>query len=115
MTESVRIDYQAFGIEKTMPQQTQVTIYRIVQELLSNAIRHAHASGILLQCSQNESVFLVTLEDNGKGFDTRAAALAKGIGLMNVKSRVDYLQGKMDIASVINEGTTINIELHVAG
>ncbi|MDF2193246.1 ATP-binding protein [Paraflavitalea sp. CAU 1676] len=115
MTESVRIDYQAFGIEKTMPQQTQVTIYRIVQELLSNAIRHAHASSILLQCSQNESVFLVTLEDNGKGFDTRAAALAKGIGLMNVKSRVDYLQGKMDIASVINEGTTINIELHVAG
>ena len=98
-----------------MPQQTQITIYRIVQELLSNAIRHAQASNILLQCSQHETVFLVTLEDNGRGFDTRTAALAKGIGLMNVKSRVDYLQGKMDISSVINEGTSINIELHVAG
>lgn len=115
MTESVRIDYQAFGISKTIPQQTQITIYRIVQELLSNAIRHAQASDILLQCSQHETVFLVTLEDNGRGFDTRSVALAKGIGLMNVKSRVDYLRGKMDISSVINEGTSINIELHVAG
>lgn len=115
MTDQVRIDFQSFGIEKTIPQQTQVTIYRIVQELLTNAIRHGHASGILLQCSQNEGVFFVTLEDNGKGFDTQQATQAKGIGLSNVKSRVDYLKGKMDITSVINEGTTINIELYVAG
>lgn len=115
MTDQVRIDFQSFGIEPTIPQQTQVTIYRIVQELLTNAIRHGHASGILLQCSQNEGMFFVTLEDNGKGFDPAKTAKAKGIGLSNVKSRVDYLKGKMDIASVINEGTTINIELYVAG
>lgn len=115
MTDSIRIDFQSFGIERSMSQPTQVTIYRIVQELLSNAIRHAGASGILLQCSQHEGIFLITLEDNGRGFDARSAALSKGIGLMNVKSRVDYLRGKMEISSVINEGTTINIELHVAG
>ena len=115
MTDQVRVDFQSFGIEKTIPQPTQVTIYRIVQELLTNAIRHGHASSILLQCSQNEGVFFVTLEDNGKGFDPHKAAHAKGIGLSNVKSRVDYLNGKMDIASAVNEGTTINIELYVAG
>jgi signal transduction histidine kinase len=115
MNGHTRIEYQSFGIEKTIPQQTQVTIYRIVQELLTNAIRHSGASGILLQCSQNEGIFLVTLEDNGKGFDPTVTTKANGIGLSNVKSRVDYLNGKMDIASVINEGTTINIELYVAG
>ncbi|WP_315814769.1 ATP-binding protein [Paraflavitalea speifideaquila] len=57
----------------------------------------------------------MTLEDNGKGFDPKITTRAKGIGLSNVKSRVDYLNGKMDIASAINEGTTINIELYVAG
>ena len=115
MTERTRISFQPLGIEKTVPQQKQVTIYRIVQELLTNAIRHAHASNILLQCSQSRGTFLVTLEDNGKGFDTKLMAHAKGIGLSNVKSRVDYLNGKMEITSVINEGTTINIELNVAG
>lgn len=115
MTEQVRIGFQSLGVERSLAQQTQVTIYRIVQELLSNAIKHAQASEILLQCSQHEGIFLITLEDNGRGFDTRSAALSKGIGLMNVKSRVDYLQGNMEIHSIINEGTTINIELYVAG
>ncbi|WP_276483394.1 sensor histidine kinase [Paraflavitalea pollutisoli] len=115
MTEQVRIDFQSLGVERSLVQQTQVTIYRIVQELLTNAIKHAHATEILLQCSQHEGIFLITLEDNGRGFDARSAALSKGIGLMNVRSRVDYLQGKMEINSIINEGTTINIELHVAG
>lgn len=114
MTGTVRVSFQSFGIEKTIPQQKQVTIYRIVQELLTNAIRHSNASDILLQCSQNDDTFLVTLEDNGKGFDTTSTVNVKGIGLGNVKSRVDYLNGKMEIESGINKGTTINIELDVA-
>jgi two-component system NarL family sensor kinase len=114
MSEHTRVSFQSFGIEQTIPQQKQVTIYRIVQELLTNAIRHAHASDILLQCSQNHDTFFVTLEDNGKGFDAQLAGRAKGIGLGNVKSRVDYLNGKMEIETGINEGTIINIELDVA-
>ncbi|MBO9151731.1 ATP-binding protein [Chitinophaga sp. GCM10012297] len=113
MTESVRINYQSLNIEDNIPQATQVTIYRIVQELLSNAIRHAQAGSILLQCSQNGDTFLVTIEDNGKGFDTAQLGQAKGIGLSNVKRRVDYLHGNMEIISAENEGTTINIELNV--
>ncbi|NII26576.1 sensor histidine kinase [Pseudoflavitalea sp. X16] len=115
MAENIRISFQSLGIEKNIPQQKQVTVYRIVQELLTNAIRHAGASDILLQCSQHDDIFFVTLEDNGKGFDTKLVSQAKGMGLGNVKSRVDYLKGKMDIVSAINEGTTINLELNVAG
>lgn len=110
----VRISFQAYGIEPGIPQDKQANIYRIVQELLSNAIRHSQASEILLQCSQNGDMFYVTIEDNGKGFDPDAADKPKGMGLTNLKNRVDYLKGKMDITSAINEGTTINIEMNVA-
>lgn len=111
MTPAVSIDFQAYGIERSMPEQTQINIYRIVQELLANAVRHANASNIILQCSQDGDTFLITQEDNGKGFDT--SVNAKGIGLSNIRNRVGFLKGTMEINSVINEGTTINIELHV--
>ncbi len=111
MTTALSIDFQAYGIEPSMPEQTQINIYRIVQELLANAIRHADASNIILQCSQDGDTFLITQEDNGKGFDT--SINGKGIGLSNIRNRVGFLRGTMDINSVINEGTTINIELHV--
>lgn len=112
MSESVRINYQSLNIEDNIPQATQVTIYRIVQELLTNAIRHAQATAVLVQCSQNGDTFLITIEDNGNGFDTAQLSQAKGIGLSNVKRRVDYLHGNMEIISAKNEGTTINIELN---
>lgn len=86
-------------------------IYRIVQEMLVNAIRHGEADNIIVQCNQDGNTFLITLEDNGKGFDT--AISGKGIGLSNIRNRVGFLDGNIEITSVINEGTTINIELHV--
>ena len=86
MSENLRIDFQAFGIESGIPEQTQVTIYRIVQELLANAIRHADANNIVLQCSQNKDSFFITVEDNGKGFDARSISDIKGMGLHNIKT-----------------------------
>ncbi|SDQ01543.1 Histidine kinase-, DNA gyrase B-, and HSP90-like ATPase [Mucilaginibacter sp. OK268] len=115
MSEQTQIKFQAYDIRKDMPAVIQANIYRIVQELLSNSVRHAQASKIILQCSQNAEIFLITIEDNGIGFDTTAGLNAEGIGFSNIKNRVDYMKGKMDIESVINEGTTINIELNAAG
>jgi two-component system NarL family sensor kinase len=112
-TDETQVVFQAFGINTAMHQEIQVNIYRIVQELLTNAFRHAHASEILVQCSQNSSRFFITMEDNGKGFDATASDARPGIGLSNARSRVEYLNGKLDISSVIGEGTTINIEFDV--
>lgn len=111
ITDTLKIDFQSYGVEPSMPEQTQIHIYRIVQELLANAVRHAGASNIILQCSQDGDTFLITQEDNGKGFDI--VVNGKGIGLSNIRNRVGFLRGTMDITSVMNEGTTINIALHV--
>ncbi|KIC61286.1 ATP-binding protein [Chryseobacterium taiwanense] len=105
------IDFQPINIEKKLPLNIQLNIYRIVQELLANAVKHSGASNILLQCSQSEDNFFITIEDNGKGFAKNSAEKTKSLGLRNLKNRVDYLKGKMEISSD-NEGTTINIELN---
>ena len=107
------VEFQAFSINAALPKETQITVYRIVQELLANAIRHANATEILVQCSQNENTFYITLEDNGRGFDTSMLPLQKGIGISNVKNRVDFLKGKMDINSTPAQGTTVNIEFNI--
>jgi len=108
------IDFQAFNINRKIPTDIQVTIYRIIQELLTNAIRHAKASEILVQCSQHNDCFFITVEDNGKGFDTNSEIKHKGIGLLNIKRRVEYLAGKLEISSEIGKGTDINIEFNVS-
>ncbi|MDJ1500071.1 sensor histidine kinase [Xanthocytophaga agilis] len=113
-TDKTQISFEAFDIDTKLPKETQVNIYRIVQELLTNAIKHANASEIIVQCSQNESIFFITLEDNGQGFDPVAKGQKSGIGLTNIQNRVEYLKGKLDISSTLSEGTTINIEFDVA-
>jgi len=111
MSEQTKIDFQAYGIDSNIPEQTQINIYRIVQEMLTNAVRHAEARNIMLQCSQNNNTFYITQEDDGKGFDIGAIDSGKGIGLANIRNRVGFLKGKIDIESAKGEGTTINIEL----
>ncbi len=112
-TPGTHIEYESFQIEEDIPQQVQLTIYRIIQELLSNAIKHSNASLVLVQCSQNQNRLFITVEDNGNGFDTENNGFCSGMGLDNIKNRVSYLDGQMEINSVPNEGTIINIELDV--
>lgn len=113
MRDGLHIDFQTFHISKDIPLSVQLNIYRIVQELLSNAIKHAQATNILLQCSQNDSVFFITIEDDGIGFDTAILKTRKGMGLENLKNRISYLKGKFELRSAINEGTSINIEISI--
>ncbi|MBA9071912.1 signal transduction histidine kinase [Flavobacterium gossypii] len=110
-TENVRIDFHANAIKDDIPESMQITIYRIVQELLSNALKHSKSSEILVDCSQNQSRFFITVEDNGIGFDTSKMDVFEGQGLKNLKNRVELLNGKIEIDSSKERGTVFNIEL----
>ena len=111
MAPGLLIDFQSLGVQPDLPEKTQILIYRIAQELLANAIKHAGADKIMLQCSQNQHIFYLSIEDNGKGFNP--ATVKKGMGLDNIRNRINFLKGKIEIDSVAGEGTTINIELNV--
>ncbi|MBC9795203.1 tetratricopeptide repeat-containing sensor histidine kinase [Sinomicrobium weinanense] len=112
-TASFKVDYQPYEIRTTLTDSEQLTIYRIVQELLNNALRHSKASLVIIQCSQNENRFYITVEDDGKGFDPEAPKHKKGLGLRNLENRVKTMDGTLEIVSGKNEGTTVNIELYV--
>ncbi|PQA97080.1 hypothetical protein B0A69_03260 [Chryseobacterium shigense] len=114
LRKDLDIDFQAITIEKNIPLPVQLNIYRIVQELLANALKHAEATSILLQCSQSDNRLMITIEDNGKGFDTGIEQTTKSMGMRNLKNRVNYLKGKMEVSSD-PQGTTINIELNIDG
>lgn len=108
--KDLHIDFQPIDINSKLPLAVQINIFRIVQEILANAVKHSEAENILLQCSQSNDVFLITIEDDGKGF-SQDSSPTKSMGLHNLKTRVDYLKGKMEINSD-REGTSINIELN---
>ncbi|MFI5203337.1 MAG: tetratricopeptide repeat protein [Flavobacteriales bacterium] len=86
-------------------------IYRIIQECISNIIRHAEAAAIQIGVLQQDSFLYLSIEDNGKGFNPTIAK--KGIGLINIESRVHLLKGEMVLDSKPGRGTAINIKIPV--
>jgi signal transduction histidine kinase len=113
-SEETTVRFLCFGIQTNIPQGEQVTIYRIVQELLTNAVKHAAAKNILLQCNQRDNKFFITVEDDGAGFDEKVLQENQGMGFINIKTRVAYLNGKIEVLSKGNQpGTSINIEVYV--
>ncbi|HMO62796.1 MAG TPA: tetratricopeptide repeat protein [Ferruginibacter sp.] len=111
---ALKITYQSIGIaEAKLSQTTTIAIYRIVQELLNNILKHAAAANAIVQLTQSGNAIAVTVEDDGKGFDTTVLDSTKGIGWVNIRSRVDFLKGRLDIHAEAGKGTSVFVELTV--
>lgn len=91
--------------------QNELSIYRIVQEVLGNMVKHAEATKISLTVLMNESGLSIAIKDNGKGFDTDKIAASKGIGWKNIFARVNLLDGEMRVQSEQLTGTQIEITI----
>ncbi len=109
-SEQTNIIYRSYDLSKTILPREQITIYRMIQELVVNAVKHSGAKTILVECLQNGKQLDITVEDDGKGFDEWLIKDKKGIGIDNVKNRVDFLKGTINIRSLIDIGTTIHIQ-----
>jgi two-component system, NarL family, sensor kinase len=109
---ALKVAYQSIGIEGLELEQTKaITIYRIVQELLNNTMKHAGATQALVQVSRNNELITVTVEDDGKGFDPAILKRSKGIGWSNIQNRVEFLKGRWDVDSQPGQGTSVHIEM----
>jgi signal transduction histidine kinase len=109
---ALKVNYQSIGMENAgIDQTTAISIYRIVQELINNTMKHAAAKTAIVQVTKSNGQVAVTVEDDGKGFDPAILQNAKGIGWANIQSRVDFLKGKLDINSQQGKGTSVLIEL----
>ena len=102
------IPYPAKEID-SMNELIQIEVFKIVQELLTNTIKHAKASEIEIQLNLIDNDLNVLFEDNGIGFDT--ANYTQGIGFINLENRISKLKGSFLIDSKLKRGTIINIEI----
>lgn len=105
------IQFEAFNLSENIPFKTQIALYRIAQESISNITKYAQATNVIVQISQNNNVLNLTIEDDGIGFDK--SEIVYGLGLKNIQNRVQLINGTVEIASNKGEGTTINVECYV--
>ena len=110
---ALKLSYQSIGLKDTVIEQTTaIAICRIVQELLNNTMKHSAATNAIVQVSKMDDLLSVTVEDDGKGFDASILEKSKGIGWENIKNRVEFLKGKLDVNSQSGKGTSVHIEFN---
>ncbi|HLP74029.1 MAG TPA: sensor histidine kinase [Bacteroidales bacterium] len=111
---ALKVNYQSLGMENISIDSTvAITLYRIVQELINNVMKHAQARTAIVQVTKSNNILSVTVEDDGKGFDTGILKTNKGIGWASVQNRVEFLKAKLDIRSKAGEGTSVQIEVNI--
>lgn len=110
---ALQVSYESIGLQGlVLSQSTSITIYRIVQELLNNTMKHAEAKTAIVQLSNVDNQLAVTVEDDGKGFDTAVINQEnRGIGWSNIRNRTNLLNGKVIVEAEPGKGTTVNIEI----
>jgi signal transduction histidine kinase len=113
---AVEVEVQLQAVEpgsRRLPFDTESTVYRLVQESLTNVVKHARASNVQVKVLDHDSFVEVTVADDGQGFD--AAAPSSGFGVAGMKERVALAGGKLEVDSASGEGTTVRASLPVAG
>jgi signal transduction histidine kinase len=103
----LQVSMQSYGMEKRLNAATEIMLYRIIQELLNNIIKHADASEAIIQLNRQNDRLNITVEDDGRGFNMEDTVNTTRAGLDSVKSRVNYLNGTLSIDSRQEIGTTI--------
>ncbi len=101
---------QTYGMEKRLNASTEIMLFRIIQELLNNIIKHAKASEAIIQFNKEGNRLSIIVEDNGQGFNMAETDGKTKAGLASVESRVTYLNGKFSIDSQKETGTTVMMD-----
>lgn len=111
----IDINLKIDGLENNLDQNIQVVLYRIIQEAINNTIKHSGADKIEISILQNNERIFTRIFDNGKGFDLQqTTSRSDGMGLDNIRSRIDFLKGKLDIQTATGKGTVISIEIPIS-
>lgn len=113
-TNALEINVEDFGLGERLENSLELTIFRILQELIANIIKHAEATKANIQFTQYEDNLNIIVEDNGRGFDMSAVKRNEnGMGLGTIEKRVEYLEGTFTADSVLGKGTSILIDIPI--
>lgn len=104
------IDFQYYEMPEKIDKMISLSVYRIIQELLTNSLKHANATEILIQINTEVNELVIQYEDDGIGFE-KDNLKRTGMGLENIKSRVNYMHGSIIIDSSKGEGMSVLIRI----
>jgi signal transduction histidine kinase len=110
-TSGLKGQFQVIGSKIDLLPKLEINLYRIVQELISNIIKHAQASFFSVQFIYDPQKIILIVENDGQGFDVESKMKKSGLGLLDITERVAYFNGVMTISSGIDTGTETIIEI----
>jgi signal transduction histidine kinase len=106
----VRVDLEARLGDARLPAEVETTLYRIVQEALTNVVKHAGAANVSILLVRRDGAATLVIEDDGRGFDVEAAR-ADGLGLVGMRERIALHDGRLTLESAASGGTTLVVEV----
>ena len=112
--DKIKIEVIHFGLDKRLENTLELTVFRIIQELLTNILKHAEAKKASINISLYDKNLNVIIEDDGKGFDIKKVNLNKGMGISSIKTRVEHLKGTFEIDSTLGKGSSIIMNIPTA-
>ena len=113
-SNALQVTVEDFGLGERMENSLELSIFRMIQELVANAIKHADATKVNIQLTQHEDNLNIIVEDNGKGFNrSKLDNGNSGMGLTNIEKKVEHLEGNFTVDSMLGKGTSILIDIPV--
>lgn len=107
----LHISFQHYGNEDRISQKLEISIYRVLQEIINNILKHAHATAFSVQLFKDSNKISLLVEDNGRGFDVENAISKGGLGLLNMRERIENLNGSINFSSGKSAGTEVMIDI----
>ncbi len=110
---NLKVNLEIVGMDNRLEQEKETVLYRVIQEIVANIIKHAKATELTLQLIRDEKELSIIIEDNGVGFDTSKINLFEGIGLKNIISRIEFINGSVHFDSTPGRGTNVIVEIPI--
>lgn len=114
-TTSFTFSHEGISEKERFDKKIELTIYRLIQELVNNALKHSEATEITLKLAKSNNKIIFNFTDDGKGFDFAAIRNdpKSGLGLRNMESRLSVINGTIEVKSAVGQGTKTTIEIPI--
>lgn len=108
-TNTFKLKCTVAGIKDRLPVALETDVFRIIQELLNNVLKHSHATKANIHVKKDRKKILIEVKDNGLGFETKKLASFKGSGINSIYNRLELMNGSISILSACGKGTTVKV------
>ncbi|NER13207.1 hypothetical protein GWK08_07135 [Leptobacterium flavescens] len=111
LANKIKVEVHDSGLSRRLENSLEITIFRMLQELITNCIKHAKAELIVIYLTEHEESLNIMVEDNGVGFDIKKVNKQEGMGLYSIERRAELIGGTMTVESHKNKGTTVILDI----